>query len=184
MPLYVGDYLADTGHLRTIDHGAYVLLIMHYWRTGGLPQQDAQLAAITRLPLDVWLESVKPVVQPLFKPGWRHKRLDYELERHEVIRTKRAIAGHKGGTAYRRHNPVHQKPNRNLPYPDTKLNDFNGCFEANAKQTGSSHSHIRSLEESQSEATPVDNVDNPQAAFEKVRVSSPQLEAIVRGKLK
>jgi uncharacterized protein YdaU (DUF1376 family) len=37
MPLYVGDYIADTAHLSCAESGAYLHLIMHYWRAGSLP---------------------------------------------------------------------------------------------------------------------------------------------------
>ena len=45
MPLYVADYLANTGRLSAAEHGAYLLLIMQYW-TGRLPDDDTQLARI------------------------------------------------------------------------------------------------------------------------------------------
>lgn len=96
MPLYIAEYLADTGHLNTTQHGAYFLLIMHYWRMGGLPEDDRQLANITKLPQRIWLD-VKPVIQDFFHDGWHHKRVDLELAKQEVIATKRAMAGQKGG---------------------------------------------------------------------------------------
>lgn len=101
MPLDVGDYLADTGHLTTTQHGAYLLLIMHYWRTGGLPNDDKQLAKITRMPAKFWAE-YRPVLQDMFctvgDDPWRHKRIDAEMEKARSISEKRKQAGAIGGT--------------------------------------------------------------------------------------
>jgi uncharacterized protein YdaU (DUF1376 family) len=96
MPLYVGDYLADTSHLSTLEHGAYMLLLMHYWRNGGLPSCDDKLARIARLTAEQWV-SIKGTLEDLFYDGWKHKRVDIELaiadEKHET----RVNAGKKGG---------------------------------------------------------------------------------------
>ena len=54
MHLYIGDYLADTSRLTTEQHGAYLLLIMDYWRSGPIPDDDAVLAQITRMSPDAW----------------------------------------------------------------------------------------------------------------------------------
>ena len=97
MPLYIADYLADTGHLSTTQHGAYLLLIMHYWRSGGLPMDDVRLARIAKLSLKFWLEHVKPDLESLFLPGWKHKRIEIELAKQGEITAKRAMAGRKGG---------------------------------------------------------------------------------------
>lgn len=96
MPLYVGDYLADTGHLNTTQHGAYLLLMMHYWKKGELPDDDKQLAAIAKLPLRIWLDS-RETLQAFFYEGWHHKRIDEELSRMQEKTNRRAAAGQKGG---------------------------------------------------------------------------------------
>ena len=96
MPLYIGDYLGDTGHLTTTQHGAYLLLMMHYWRKGELPDDDKQLSKITKLPLKVWTE-YRETLQDFFYDGWRHKRIDAELYKTENISQKRSAAGYKGG---------------------------------------------------------------------------------------
>jgi uncharacterized protein YdaU (DUF1376 family) len=96
MPLYVGDYLGDTGHLTTPQHGAYLLLMMHYWRKGGLPDDDRQLSKITKLPLKTWCD-YRPVLQQFFHDGWKHKRIEAELARMTRLSEKRALAGKKGG---------------------------------------------------------------------------------------
>ena len=81
MPLYIADYLADTMRLTTEQHGAYLLLIMDYWRNGPLPDDDASLSSITKLSASVW-RKYRPVFEKLFKVDdgeWRHKRIDEEL---------------------------------------------------------------------------------------------------------
>lgn len=80
MPLYIADYMADTGELGTPEHGAYLLLIMTYWQKGGLPTDDAKLARIARLTTAQWLK-IKPTIAAFFSDNWTHKRIDGELQR-------------------------------------------------------------------------------------------------------
>lgn len=56
MPLDTSAYLADTGHLSTFEHGAYMLLLMAMWRTpdGWLPNDDKTLARVTKTTGDKW----------------------------------------------------------------------------------------------------------------------------------
>lgn len=98
MPLYVADYLADTGHLSTLEHGAYMLLIMHYWQRGGLPDDDARLASIARASLEQW-SGMRDTIAEFFNGDWSHDRIDEELEKARKAYEKRASAGRKGGKA-------------------------------------------------------------------------------------
>lgn len=94
MPLYIGDYLADTRRLSLAEHGAYMLLIMEYWRNGGLPDNDAKLSRILGVSADEWAE-LAPVLQEFFEPGWKHKRIEAELVKNGEISERRAAAANK-----------------------------------------------------------------------------------------
>jgi uncharacterized protein YdaU (DUF1376 family) len=82
MPLYVGDYLADTAHLTTEQSGAYLHLLMHYWRNGPLLDNDSSLAQITKLSPDAW-SIAQAMLRPFFFVGedgkLHQKRSDKEL---------------------------------------------------------------------------------------------------------
>lgn len=101
MPLYVADYLADTTMLTRDQHGAYILLIMTYWRQRGpLPDNDEALAMATRSSPQDW-KKLRPVMQSFFKVEgglWKHKRIDAELVRADEQYTARVNASRKANT--------------------------------------------------------------------------------------
>ena len=82
MPLYVADYLSDAAHLSTLEHGAYLLLIMTYWQRGeSLPADDKKLARICRIGPREWAK-IKPTISEFFEVTcdiWLHKRVEREL---------------------------------------------------------------------------------------------------------
>ena len=97
-PFWPGDYLADTAHLSTLEHGAYLLLIFHYWINGGLPVDDEALARIARLPLKSW-RAIRPTIEKFFEmPGWRHRRIEADLDKLGRVKIRRQVAGSIGGT--------------------------------------------------------------------------------------
>lgn len=95
MPFYVGDYLAKTAHLTAEQHGAYMLLLMHYWTHGELPEDQKQLMAIARLPADSWAGNCH-VLAKFFDNKWRNNRMEKELAKLKKLSEKRAYAGLKG----------------------------------------------------------------------------------------
>jgi uncharacterized protein YdaU (DUF1376 family) len=96
MPLYIGDYLADTRHLRPAEHGVYLLLIMHYWANGGLPNDDEQLRSIASCNCEEWPQ-IRRSIASFFHHGWHHRRIDHEIRKLEIAKAKRRLAGQKGG---------------------------------------------------------------------------------------
>lgn len=49
IPFYIGDYLRDTMSLNAQEHGVYLLLIFHYWVTGGLTADLDELMKVACL---------------------------------------------------------------------------------------------------------------------------------------
>lgn len=112
MPFYIADYLADTQHLSTEEHGAYVLLLMAAWMRGGmLPADDGQLMRICRCDKQAW-KRVKPVLTEFFDitpESWTQPRLLGEYEHAMKVNESQRINGKKGG-----------RPAKNKTQPQTQ----------------------------------------------------------------
>lgn len=67
-PLWTDAYFGDTRHLTTIEHGAYLLLLMTAWRTQDccLPNDDKLLARYAGLSPAQW-KKMKPTILHFFK---------------------------------------------------------------------------------------------------------------------
>ena len=103
MPLFIGDYMADTMHLTTEQHGAYLLLIMSYWRKGGpLPADDIALSSICRLSIDAW-SIARAVLVQFFdvssSNAWVHHRIEKELLSASQKQSKAAEKAKKAAEA-------------------------------------------------------------------------------------
>ena len=94
MQLYVADYLADTMHLTTEEHGAYLLLIFNYWQTGK-PIPVSRLARIARLSNERWTD-VERSLNEFFNERsgeWVHDRIERDLEAVHATQNQRSAAG-------------------------------------------------------------------------------------------
>src|SRR5690606_353713 len=102
MPLDIDDYLADTQHLSAAEHGAYMLLIMRYWKDGGLPADERMVQRYSKLTTEQWAES-RDVLAAFFEDGWKHRRIDAELARAAEIIGKRKAAAERRHSASNAH---------------------------------------------------------------------------------
>jgi uncharacterized protein YdaU (DUF1376 family) len=101
LPFFTDAYLADTRHLTTEEHGAYLLLLMCAWRNRGcqLKDNDRMLARIAGLSPAKW-KRMKPVLAEFFTVAdglWRQKKLLYVYDTVSKKVARNRENGRRGG---------------------------------------------------------------------------------------
>ncbi len=130
MPVFPDAYLADTTHLSTEEHGAYLLLLMAMWRRGGsVPNDDADLARIVGLDRSRWRKTKKRLLPLLIVEGsfLSQKRLQKEWQYAKEKRDKNAANGRTGG-----------RPKSNI---NNRLDKANGSVSHNPNESPHTHTH-------------------------------------------
>lgn len=135
MPLYVADYRADTAHLGALEHGIYLLLIMHYWQTGSLPDDEVLLARIASASTSEW-KRAKPLIEPFFEPGWKHRRIEKELAKAADITSKRRASAeqmHRNRDA-NAHASAEQKHTQSPSHSPSQSEDIKKSIKAKSEE--------------------------------------------------
>lgn len=103
MQFYVADYLADTGHLTTEEHGAYLLLIFNYWQTGK-PLRKDRLATVARMSNERWVLVERALSEFFHDDGetWAHFRIEADLVSVQESVDKASKAGKASAAARQR----------------------------------------------------------------------------------
>lgn len=127
LPVFTDAYLADTRHLTTEEHGAYLLLLMCAWRTRGcrLRDDDRLLARIAGVGLARW-RRLKPVLIDFFtieQGYWQQKKLSYVYATVAKKVARNRASGAKGGRA-----TAAKKKTEEARFETLEQNDQNACF--------------------------------------------------------
>jgi uncharacterized protein YdaU (DUF1376 family) len=100
---YTGDYHRKTAHLSLTQHGAYSLMLDHYYSMGRpLPAEVDALYRICKAMSAAERVAVDSVLKEFFElrdDGYHNKRGDKELARREEKRKQQSDAGRKGAEA-------------------------------------------------------------------------------------
>ena len=119
MPLFVGDYLRDTVHLQTVEHGAYMLILMALWSQGGAIKSDPKYLARVARMTPTKFKNMWPSIEGFFiseNGVLRHARIDRELTHIEKKRAKKVQAANSRW----RKNPKKNKPTPNADAMQTQ----------------------------------------------------------------
>lgn len=101
MQFFVADYLADTAHLTTAEHGAYLLLLFNYWQRGeSFKAKNEQLlnkrlASVARMS-EQEFAGVSDTLEEFFsvtETEWLHERIERDLSVIAEKSEKKSNAG-------------------------------------------------------------------------------------------
>jgi uncharacterized protein YdaU (DUF1376 family) len=107
MPWHIAEYLADTMHLSTLEHGAYLLILAHGWRNDGMiAANERNLSAVSRLPVDQW-RTIKPTIErfftlidhPMLGACWMQKRQVEEIRKAKEFKSRAVEKSKKAASA-------------------------------------------------------------------------------------
>lgn len=123
-PRNVADYQIKTKHLSMIQHGAYTLLLDHYYLTNKpIPAIAEQVWRICGAVAPIEQDAIAFVLSEFFveRDGfYHHDRVDEELKRRDSISKKRAKAGAKGNSSPKR---KHNSPAKTKATANATAND-------------------------------------------------------------
>jgi uncharacterized protein YdaU (DUF1376 family) len=109
MALYTGDYRRDTQHLSMMEHGCYLLMLMHSWdQRGPLPLDERRIFAICNARSNEEMGAARNVLSEFFvrmSDGHYNRRMQREIERAQAISGARSNAGKLGQAAKAKHLP-------------------------------------------------------------------------------
>lgn len=134
--LYIGDYMRKTGSLTVAEHGAYVLMLLHYYGTEHPLPTGRELHRLLRAETKADREAIDSIAARFWhasESGLVNKRADEEISKAEHQRDVNRIVGKLGGRPKRsktdsltdsltepepNHNPNHsQTPDITPPLP-------------------------------------------------------------------
>ena len=132
MPMYWDAYLADTTHLSTEEHGAYLLLLAAMWRRNGwVPDDDRDNARILGLTVAKWRRIKARLAGFLIIEGGQisQKKLLETWENTQEKIAKNRANGSKGGRPVssktndldKADGSVSVNPNQSIPEPEPDI---------------------------------------------------------------
>ncbi len=139
LPLFTDAYLGDTTHLTTIEHGAYLLLLMVAWRSKDcrLPDDDRLLARYSKTTPAQW-RRLKPILEPFFlveNGHWIQRRLNDEHDHVRQVRESQAANGRASALKRKGRHSTKRMPSVNgastptpSPSPTEEVSEPNGSL--------------------------------------------------------